>query len=664
MCSQGWSHLPGLQLTPWWHADVAARGLDIPMLDCVINYDFPPTPKLFVHRAGRVGRAGTVGTCHSLVTARELPFLMDTSVFLARPVTAEPLVSQMDTAAAGEGQGDGIGECQQNQETGEREDTVSLVGRSRVEVRVIEDDGNLGRKIGGEEVDNGGDFFIGAAPSKFLAYWNRFLLELLHRDSSLSPQAAAAGRGHKLYVKTCPAPSPDGVSRAKALMAQKSIHSKIHYFFRDIARRSGHDIETERCAGMVGGAEEHMEGFGTMRDYAPQGRQELPFEWQQDIWDAAAPFRDHLASKRKHSDAQRDLEALKLSQEASRKSESLEHAGERRHRAGLDIAGPLDDVILGNIGGGKGKRTMSRREKMMRAQTFICPDVDETTLVEDEGLQAFRDRALAVSSGGNMQESFFGAEGDTVHKFVLDMNADDEVDMKNRAAQRKVWDKKKRRYVNAQDLSRAQARELRFKTQTGVRKPLHGSAADGQEGALYAKWKKTTKLNIQPVGHSANLKNQHRASTKALVPLRNSRAAPDAASRLIDKAQPGGETRHAAAILAGPKRSTPALVKMDVKGVVTTNGVVAGRKARERKIRAERQRQRLAEKRHQGKTQVPEKLRKAMTRRLAGLGRDAKGLRVGSPLDTNAVLKLQERSMARSMKDLSRYKPAKTEKSV
>ena len=62
--------------------------------------------------------------------------------------------------------------------------------------------------------------------------------------------------------------------------------------------------------------------------------------------------------------------------------------------------------------------------------------------------------------------------------------------------------------------------------------------------------------------------------------------------------------------------------------------------------------------------QVPEKLRKAMTRRLAGLGRDAKGLRVGSPLDTNAVLKLQERSMARSMKDLSRYKPAKTEKSV
>lgn len=41
---------------------MAARGIDVPLLNNVINYAFPPAPKLFVHRVGRAARQGRTGT--------------------------------------------------------------------------------------------------------------------------------------------------------------------------------------------------------------------------------------------------------------------------------------------------------------------------------------------------------------------------------------------------------------------------------------------------------------------------------------------------------------------------------------------------------------------------------------------------------------------------
>ncbi len=41
--------------------DVAARGLDIPDVEFVINYSFPLTAEDYVHRIGRTGRAGKTG---------------------------------------------------------------------------------------------------------------------------------------------------------------------------------------------------------------------------------------------------------------------------------------------------------------------------------------------------------------------------------------------------------------------------------------------------------------------------------------------------------------------------------------------------------------------------------------------------------------------------
>jgi len=57
--------------------DVAARGLDIQEMPCVINYDLPHAPEDYVHRIGRTGRAGAEGDAISLFAPDEEKYLID-----------------------------------------------------------------------------------------------------------------------------------------------------------------------------------------------------------------------------------------------------------------------------------------------------------------------------------------------------------------------------------------------------------------------------------------------------------------------------------------------------------------------------------------------------------------------------------------------------------
>lgn len=66
--------------------DVAARGVDIPMLPYVINYSLPSSSKIFVHRVGRTARAGNAGWAYSIVAENELPYLLDLELFLAKKI--------------------------------------------------------------------------------------------------------------------------------------------------------------------------------------------------------------------------------------------------------------------------------------------------------------------------------------------------------------------------------------------------------------------------------------------------------------------------------------------------------------------------------------------------------------------------------------------------
>ncbi|XP_070498197.1 ATP-dependent RNA helicase DDX54 [Chironomus tepperi] len=66
--------------------DIAARGIDIPCLDYVINFHYPGKPKLFIHRIGRCARAGRSGKAYSIFSTEDEAHLLDTHLFLNRPL--------------------------------------------------------------------------------------------------------------------------------------------------------------------------------------------------------------------------------------------------------------------------------------------------------------------------------------------------------------------------------------------------------------------------------------------------------------------------------------------------------------------------------------------------------------------------------------------------
>lgn len=81
--------------------DVAARGIDIPFLDNVINFNFPAKPKLYVHRVGRVARSGRTGVAYSLVSSDELPFMQELHLFLGKGIKVAKSDSRMEDGLIG-----------------------------------------------------------------------------------------------------------------------------------------------------------------------------------------------------------------------------------------------------------------------------------------------------------------------------------------------------------------------------------------------------------------------------------------------------------------------------------------------------------------------------------------------------------------------------------
>jgi ATP-dependent RNA helicase DDX47/RRP3 len=71
--------------------DVASRGLDIPGVDLVVNYDVPQASKDYIHRVGRTARAGKSGKSITLVTQYDVEWYQRVEHSLGKKLDEYPI---------------------------------------------------------------------------------------------------------------------------------------------------------------------------------------------------------------------------------------------------------------------------------------------------------------------------------------------------------------------------------------------------------------------------------------------------------------------------------------------------------------------------------------------------------------------------------------------
>jgi ATP-dependent RNA helicase DDX54/DBP10 len=170
--------------------DVAARGIDIPVLANVINYDFPPQPKIFVHRVGRTARAGQRGWSYSLVRDTDTPYLLDLQLFLAKRL---------------------------------------LLGCE-----------------GAESPNYAEDVIVGALARDRLESNCEWVSKLLSDNDDLTALRAVAGKGERLYIKTRNSASNESAKRSKDVVTSKGW-VQLHPLFNNVTN----DAEQARAEMLV-----------------------------------------------------------------------------------------------------------------------------------------------------------------------------------------------------------------------------------------------------------------------------------------------------------------------------------------------------------------------------------------------------------------------------
>ncbi|XBW38018.1 hypothetical protein QEN19_003603 [Hanseniaspora menglaensis] len=371
--------------------DVAARGIDIPILSNVINYSLPASSKIFVHRVGRTARAGNKGWAYTLVSENEVSYLLDLELFLGKKILLTSMYEKGCQILRNRWIEDG------KDEHLFVEPSISYVNR----------------------------LVLGACPRLGLEDMGDLYKNLMANNSELGILEGVALKAQKLYMRTKQQSSQEAIKRTKEIML------------------AGWDEQN-----LIFGKNEEKEKMAFLAKLQNRENKQSVFEFARSQDDEMSIF---MQKRRK--------QIMPIQNKSRERRELLE----KERMAGLRNS--VEDEIFKN-------QEVNDNEFKDLASGYTIPDEimdhfqdgDEALReLENKGKQrkakktTFKDPQFFMShfaSAADIQEKQLSIQSNfssDAAKAGFDLNSDDKVQVHKQTA-KMVWDKKRKKYVNAQGL--------------------------------------------------------------------------------------------------------------------------------------------------------------------------------------------------------------------
>lgn len=398
--------------------DIAARGIDIPLLDIVINFNFPNKPKLYVHRVGRVARAGRAGCAISLISHDETPYLHALHIFfgLALKVAAE-----LETNSGS-----------------------------------LSDINALPYKV------------LGTVPQNILDDENDILKRWHEHNEDLQAMVKVCDNAMKPYLKTREPPAPFSVKAAKDIF-KKTIG--VHPLFKIMNHNESKIDHVD--------SQEEVNFLDRIKAYKPQ----------------ATIFEVGQIKGNKRT------EAFEVMQ---KKRNFHDKADKKRKLKDQDDDDDDDDDNL-------------RRDEAQKESSAVT--MTKKGFEDSKFYLKYQPDDFAREKGLELNKNSFNND---IKRATLDLVADDEDQLKRQKHQM-VWDRKRKKYIRADQLFGDDKKSKKIKTESGAY-----ISASYQSG-LFEKWKSQSKfeqktsddetenVNLESPGSKGgkpNLKRLHQKLTK------------------------------------------------------------------------------------------------------------------------------------------------------